>query len=117
MSGYGIPQDDIAKVLGISRTTLGKHFRAELDTAATKANSKVAETLWKQATTGNVTAAIWWTKARMRWSETAKHEVTIDDGGLSEVERAQRVAAILAVVPLELEHTEAPESQETASES
>ncbi len=33
MSAYGIPQDDISKVIGISIDTLAKHYREELDTA------------------------------------------------------------------------------------
>ena len=79
MAGYGIPQTDIGLVVGISKPTLEKHYRVELDTGAIKANSKIAESLYKQATGGNVTAAIWWTKARMGWSETMKH--TGGDGG------------------------------------
>jgi hypothetical protein len=46
-----------------------KAFRRELDVGATKANAKVAESLFKQATNGNVTAQIWWTKCRMGWKE------------------------------------------------
>ena len=34
------------------------------------ANYQVAKSLYEQAVGGNVTAAIWWTKARMGWSET-----------------------------------------------
>ncbi len=116
MARIGTPQEGIAKVLGIDPKTLRKYFREELDTAAEIANAKVGGSLYDMATNGNVSAAIWWTKARMRWSETAKHEITVD-GGLNEVERAQRIAAILAAAPLELEHTEVPEMQETASES
>ena len=117
MARIGTPQEGIAEVLAIDPKTLRKNFREELDTAAEIANAKVGGSLYDMATNGNVSAAIWWTKARMRWSETAKHEVTIDDGGLTDVETAQRVAALLAAAPIELEHTEVPESQETASES
>lgn len=70
MAGYGILQTDIGVVVGVSKPTLEKHYRAELDTGAIKANSKIAESLYKQATSGNVTAAIWWSKARMGWKET-----------------------------------------------
>ena len=80
MAGYGIPHVDIATVVGVSHNTLRKRYRAELDAGHIKANSKIAESLYQQAVDhGNVTAAIWWTKARMGWSETMKH--TGEDGG------------------------------------
>lgn len=75
MASYGILQEDIGTVVGVSKPTLEKHYRRELDTGAIKANSKVAESLYKQATSGNVTAAIWWTKARMRWKEESIHRL------------------------------------------
>ncbi len=74
MSAYGIPQDDIAAVLGITSRTLRKYYRVELDTATAKANAKVAESLYRKATgdgASSVTAAIFWLKTRARWSETA----------------------------------------------
>ena len=78
MSAVGIPQDSIARVLrdGIDEKTLRKHFRQELDTAATKANAKVAGTLYNKALSGDTTAAIWWSKTRMGWKETQVSEHT-----------------------------------------
>ena len=78
MAGYGIPQPAIARVLGISVDTLQKYFRDELDVGAIKANAKVAESLFKKATSdslGSVTAAIFWLKVRCGWKEPP---VTID---------------------------------------
>src|SRR6478609_2205365 len=52
-----------------------KHFREELDTGAAKANTRVAEFLFEQATgqrgdgSAAVTAAIFWLKTRARWKE------------------------------------------------
>jgi hypothetical protein len=84
MAGYGVPHKDIGKVVGISDATLEKYYRRELDTGHIKANSKVAASLFEQATEGkNVAAAIWWSKARMGWSETHKHAGT--DGGPMQV--------------------------------
>jgi hypothetical protein len=75
MAGYGIPHDHIAVVVGIAPMTLRKHFRAELDTGETLANAKVAETLYRMATSGeNVAAAIFWLKARAGWSEKFEHQ-------------------------------------------
>ena len=74
--GYGVPYVEICRLVLNPRTgrpidtkTLMKAFRSELDVGATKANAKVAESLFKQATSGNVTAQIWWTKCRMGWRE------------------------------------------------
>ena len=46
MAAYGIPEADIARVLGVSKPTLRKHCDTELDTGATRANSKVADFLF-----------------------------------------------------------------------
>ena len=46
MAAYGIPEADIARVLGVSKPTLRKHCGTELDTGATRANSKVADFLF-----------------------------------------------------------------------
>ena len=51
------------------------YFKTEIETGHVKANSKVAESLYKQAIDGNTTASIWWTKTRMGWKETNVHEV------------------------------------------
>ena len=73
MAGFGIPQVDIAKVIGISKPTLEKYFREELDVGSVKATAKVAQSLFKKATSDgsqSVTAAIFWLKTRAGWKET-----------------------------------------------
>ena len=70
MAGYGVPQDDIALVVGITSRTMRKHFRHELDVAMIEANARVAQCLFKQATVpGNIAASIFWLKARAGWRE------------------------------------------------
>ena len=72
MAAYGIPQADIAAVVDCDLKTLRKHFRQELDTAATQANARVAAALFKKATSdgpSSVAAAIFWLKARAGWQE------------------------------------------------
>lgn len=83
MAGYGILEIDIAKVVGIDPKTLRKHYRDELDTGHIRANARVAESLYQQAINGNVTAGIWWTKARMGWSEKTYIDHTSGDGSMS----------------------------------
>lgn len=106
MSAYGIPQQDIAAVLGINRSTLLNHYREELDTARSKANAKVAEMLYRQATDidnpRSVTAAIFWLKTRAGWKETMTVENVGRDGGpietksMNDKELARQVAFLLA---------------------
>ena len=74
MAGCGIPQMQIAPVVGISDETLRKYYRRELDLGLIEANAKVAEALFRQAIGGDVGAAIWWTKCRMGWRERAGAE-------------------------------------------
>ena len=74
MSGYGTPQEGIATILDIDLKTLRLRFRRELDLGVAKANSKVGQSLFQMATTGNVAAAIFWTKSRMGWREVIKVE-------------------------------------------
>ena len=79
MAAYGIPEADIATVIEIDPKTLRRHYRRELDTGHIKANTKVAENLYRKAIGEGreaVTAAIFWLKTRARWRETIETEVT-----------------------------------------
>ena len=70
MAAYGIPEIDIARVVGVDPKTLRKYYRDELDMGETKANAQVAGFLFNSARSGNVTAQIFWLKTRARWRET-----------------------------------------------
>lgn len=98
MTAYGATAEDIALLIGITAKTLRKHYRTELDTGKIKANAKVAESLFKQATKAepSVPAAIFWLKAQAGWRETTnvQHSGKIE-GSASEEERAARVVGIL----------------------
>ena len=70
MAAYGVPELDVARVLSIDPKTLRKHYRDELDTGHIKATARVAEFLFRKATTDGaqaVTAAIFWLKTRGGW--------------------------------------------------
>ena len=69
MAAYGIPEQDISRVVGVDPKTLRKHYREELDLGTTKANAQVAGFLFNSAKNGNVTAQIFWLKTRARWKE------------------------------------------------
>jgi hypothetical protein len=74
LAAYGVPQEEIGRVIGISKPTLERHYRDELDRGEVEANAKVAESLFRKATGDGaqaVTAAIFWLKTRARWREPA----------------------------------------------
>jgi hypothetical protein len=80
MAAYGIPEADIATVIEIDPKTLRRHYRRELDTGHIKANTKVAENLYRKATGDgreSVVAAIFWLKTRARWKETTVQETEV----------------------------------------
>jgi hypothetical protein len=80
MAAYGIPEADIAEVIDIDPKTLRKHYRKELNTGSIKANTKIAESLYRKALgdgSQSVTAAIFWLKTRAHWKETVVNEVSV----------------------------------------
>ena len=84
LAGFGVPQIDIARTIGINQDTLRKYYRDELDNGETKANAAVAQSLYKKALGDNassVTAAIFWLKTRAGWKETTTTELVGKDGG------------------------------------
>jgi hypothetical protein len=82
LAAYGVPERDIARVVGVDPKTLRKHYRDELDLGSTKATAKVAEFLFRKATTEGhqcVTAAIFWMKTRGGWREAPQaHEIAVN---------------------------------------
>jgi hypothetical protein len=81
LSGFGVPQPDIATHVGIDPKTLRKHFREELDRGSIEATAKVAQSLFNMATQGNnVAAAIFWMKARAGRREKCQVELSGPDG-------------------------------------
>jgi hypothetical protein len=72
MKGYGIPDLDIARIVGVSVNCLRRWYPEELATGQAKANSAVAQSLFEKAMgsgQGAVTACIFWLKARAGWVE------------------------------------------------
>ncbi len=93
MVGMGMTQDEICAVIGVSKPTLHKYYRADLDVGAAEANAAVAQSLFKQATNAekpNVIAAIFWLKARAGWRDADPRE------GVGKKEQRQQDAAEVA---------------------
>jgi hypothetical protein len=95
LAGYGVPETEIASLIGIDPKTLRRHYRSELDHGHTKANAKVAENLFRKATgdgRASVIAAIFWLKTRARWKEVSVHEVAgVPGQPLQQVTQIRRV--------------------------
>lgn len=92
LAGMGVRHEDIARVMGISKPTLLKYYRDEVERGDIEANAKVAEALYKKATgngQGSVTAAIFWLKTRARWREVSVHEHTGAEGAPIEIDDAR----------------------------
>ena len=98
MAGYGVPQDKIATLVrdGINKTTLIKHFRAELDRGIAMADVQISKTLFQQATSGNTAALIFWAKARMGWKETQGIDHTTKGESLNRPATAEAALAAFA---------------------
>jgi hypothetical protein len=69
LAGVGVPQDDIAKIVGCAPKTLRKRLRDELDRGVAEANATVSGYLFAAAKAGNIAAIIFWLKTRANWRE------------------------------------------------
>jgi DNA-binding XRE family transcriptional regulator len=83
----GIPQADIAQAIGISKNTLPKYFRDEIDNGVTKANVRVAGALFKMAISGDCPAAtIFWCKTRLGWREKEQAQAASEESTPRQIE-------------------------------
>ena len=70
MSGFGLPQEQVAIVMGISEDVLKAHFVEELRQGIPIANAQVASWLFGACRNGDVTAMKYWLSRRAGWVET-----------------------------------------------
>ena len=82
MSGYGVRQEVICKVMRVSLPTLHKYYRDELDAGDGRAQAAIGEALYDKAVVGRDTASlIFLAKVRLGFKETTRVENTGADGG------------------------------------
>jgi len=85
LAGLGLTQEQIAVSLGVSPRTLDNRkaesaeFAQAIKKGQASAITEVSNALFQNAMGGNVTAQIFFLKARAQWKD--KHEDAIDDGG------------------------------------
>ena len=92
LSGFGIPQTEIARPVGIDPKTLRFHYADQIELGTIKATAKVAQNLFTMAckpTREGLTAAIFWLKVRAGWSEYVPKRV---EEPLGKKELAEREA-------------------------
>lgn len=100
MVGVGVPEADIARVLGIDAATLRRHYDTELATGLIVANARVAESLYRKAVGDgpqSVTAAMFWLKTRSGWREAAEKPGSGADAAIRAMSDAELEAAIAEV--------------------
>ena len=69
LAGYSVPKEQIALLIGVNTDTLEKYYGDEMKKGVANTNRKVVRALLQNALKGDTTAQIWWTKARLGWSE------------------------------------------------
>lgn len=84
MAQYGVPQEDIACVLGICVETLQRLYGNELSRGKAIAKQRIGRRLFEKAVTeGDTTALIFMAKTQLGWREVNRTEVTSPDGSMS----------------------------------
>lgn len=101
MAAFGLTEDQIAQFLYISKPTLRRHYRHELDVGHVKANVAVANNLFRLATKDDIRAfpaARFWLTCRGGWRETnnGSGEATADSPAAGKKEQASAKAAAVA---------------------
>jgi len=81
LAGVGVPQDDIAKIVGCAPKTLRKRFRDELDRGVAEAKATISGYLFAAAKAGNIAAIIFWLKTRANWRERTLPDEAIPGTG------------------------------------
>jgi hypothetical protein len=101
MVGFGVSETEIARLIKnpetgepIDAKTLRKYFSEEIDTGFTKANARVAESMYEMATKGDTSgpklgAAAFWLARRAGWKETSTHEHVGKDGDAIRIDDAR----------------------------
>lgn len=100
LSGYGVPQDGIAKLVKISVPTLTKYYSEEIEVGVLKANAAVSGNLFRIATGDGkaaATAAFFWLKTRARWKEVPT-EVDVNVHDKREITEDERLRAMALLV-------------------
>jgi hypothetical protein len=90
--GMGLTQNQIARIIGITKPTLHKYYRPELDLGEAQKTHEVSKNLFYMATNpdhkDSAKAAIYWLQQRSpeEWQKVKRVEHTGKDGGAIQTE-------------------------------
>ena len=105
MVAIGIPQEQIAGILKMSKETLSVTYRDSIDYGANTANAVVGGKIFEAAKRGESWACSLWAARRMGWKETTATELSGPNGApiesridVSKLSKAQLEA--LATIPI-----------------
>ena len=73
-----VPQDKLAKLIGITEKTLTKHYRKELDDGHAEADAFVLGKLFQLIKAGNVACILFYCKTRLGMKETQVQELVAE---------------------------------------
>jgi len=79
LAAVGLPQEDIATLIGCSEKTLRLYYRTELDEGLEEANAVILDTLFQLIDRGNTTAMIFYEKCKGGKRETIKEEINVSN--------------------------------------
>lgn len=71
----GVDHRTIADILGISRNTLYKHYKEELEHSKARANAAIAGKLYQKAKNGCKASIFFWLKCQAGWREVQRFEI------------------------------------------
>ena len=107
MVAIGIPQEQIAGILKMSKETLSVTYRDSIDYGANTANTVVGGKIFEAAKRGEQWACTLWAARRMGWKETTATEVSGPNGGaiearidVSKLSKAQLEALATIAIPV-----------------
>ena len=80
MVAIGIPQEQIAGILKMSKETLSVSYRDSIDYGANTANTVVGGKIFEAAKRGESWACSLWAARRMGWKETTATELSGPNG-------------------------------------
>ena len=74
---YGVPVEDMSRMIGVAEMTLTKHLSDVIEAGRSHAHTKVRETLWEMATSGQHPAmTIFYCKTQLGFREVDRETVS-----------------------------------------
>ena len=107
MVAIGIPQEQIAGILKMSKETLSVTYRDSIDYGANTANAVVGGKIFEAAKRGESWACSLWAARRMGWKETTATELSGPNGApiesridVSKLSKAQLETLATIAIPV-----------------